>query len=38
MMLLGVCGKCRVMFCRNETKRYVSGPKKTESEDAGKDE
>jgi hypothetical protein len=28
----------RVMVCRKEMKRYVSGPKKTESEEAGKDE
>jgi hypothetical protein len=28
----------RVTVCRKETKRYVSGPKKTEADEAGKDE
>jgi hypothetical protein len=35
---LGAWGRCRAALCKKDTKRYVSGPKKTESDEAGKEE
>jgi hypothetical protein len=38
MIDVGGCEMWRIIVCKKETKRYVSGPKKTASDAAGNEE